>query len=87
MFKISHRGFYVIAGLIYLMVFGGTIVSFLRYRYNLSGKKIMGLGIGLIVLAIGFFVIPDFKVIFPLLNFLTLLLGVALLFVGFCYKD
>lgn len=87
MFKISHRGFYVIACLIYLIVFGGTIVSFLKYRYNLNGKKIMGLGIGLLILAIGFFVIPDFKVIFPLLNFLTLLLGVALLFVGFFYKD
>jgi hypothetical protein len=87
MFGISLRGFFVIALLIYSIVFIGTIVSFLKYRNNLNGKKIMILGIGLIILAIGFFTILDFKVNFPLLNFLTLLLGVVLLFVGFCYKD
>lgn len=87
MFNIDWRGFYVIACLIYSIVFLGTIVSFLKYRHNLNGKKIMGLGIGLIILAIGLFAIPDFKVVFPLLNFLTLLLGVVLLFVGFCFKN
>jgi len=82
MFEINHEGFLIIAALIYLIVFIGTPISFFKYKDRLNENKIMGLGIGLIVLAIGLFSIESFF-IFPLLNFLTLLLGVVLLFTGF----
>lgn len=85
MFKINYEGFLIIAALIYSIVFIGTSISFLKYKDRLNENKIMGLGIGLIILAIGLFSIESFF-IFPLLNFLTLLLGVVLLFIGFFSK-
>ena len=82
MFEINHEGFLIIAALIYSIVFIGTSISFLKYKDRLNENKIMGLGIGLMILAIGLFSIKSFF-IFPLFNFLTLLLGVVLLFIGF----
>lgn len=87
MFKISMLGFYIIALIIYTLIFLGTAFSLIKFRQNINGKKMMFLGLGQIVLGFVFLNIPEFKLGFPLLNFLTLLLGTVLIYIGFCYKD
>lgn len=78
MFHINMFGFQLIAFIIYILIFLGTAVSFIKFKQNINGQKIMLLGLGLIVLGFGFLNVPEFKIGFPLLNFLTLLLGVVI---------
>lgn len=87
MFQIRMLGFYIIAFIIYILIFLGTALSFIKFRHNINGKKIMFLGLGQIILGFVFLNVPEFKFGFPLLNFLTLLLGTILSYIGFCYKD
>jgi hypothetical protein len=79
--------FYIISFIIYSLIFFGTALSFIKFKKNINGKKIMFWGLTLIVLGFGFLNVPEFKILFPLLNFLTLLLGIVLSYIGFCYKD
>lgn len=87
MFHINMFGFYLIAFIIYILIFLGTALSFIKFKRNINGRKIMLWGFVLIVLGFGFLNVPEFKIGFPMLNFLTLLLGVVLSYIGFCYKD
>ncbi len=87
MFQINTSVFSIIAYLIYITIFLGIAFSFLKFRHNLSGIKIMLSGIGLIILGFGFLTVSDFKFMFPLLNFIILSLGAIIIFIGLCYKD
>lgn len=84
---ISLHGFYIIEFIMYIIIFSGTALSFLKFRQNISGKKIMLLGLCLIILGFGFMSVTAFQFSFRLLDFLILLLGIILIFLGFCFKD
>ena len=86
-FQISLPVFYIIALFIYGIMFLGTPLSFLLFRKNINGMKTMFLGFILIVLGIAFLNTPDFKVNFPVLNFLSMLLGVIICYIGVCKKN
>lgn len=86
-FQVSLHGFYIIEVIIYIMIFLGTVLSFLKFKQNISGKKIMLMGLCLIILGFGFMSVPDFEYSLQLLDYLILLLGILLIFIGFCYKD
>ncbi|WP_027626384.1 hypothetical protein [Clostridium lundense] len=87
MFQVSLTGFYIIASIICIMIFSGIVLSFLKFRHNINGKKIMLLGLCLIILGFEFLNLPGFKLEYSSLNYLILFLGIILIFVGFCFKD
>lgn len=81
--KLTENGFLIISFLIILSVIVGIFVVGLKmFKGTISGKKTMFFGAELILLGYIFATITDFKVIFPNLSFITILLGVMISVVG-----
>jgi hypothetical protein len=86
-FQLTENGFAFINILLGATVVLGIIIAVLFFSKNLSGKKIMFLGGELILLGLIFNMIIDYKVRYPSLSFITILLGVIISFIGLCYKE
>lgn len=86
-FQLTESGFKIISVLLMITIILGIIVAVTFFRKNLNGKKIMLIGGELIFLGLIFNLIIDFKVRFPSLSFVTILLGTIICFIGLCRKD
>jgi hypothetical protein len=86
LFSLSEFGFKLISILFMVTILVGLIAAIL-FRRNLNGKKIMLIGGELILLGLIFNIIIDFKVRYPSLSFITILIGTIVSFIGLCKKD
>jgi ABC-type sulfate transport system permease subunit len=86
-FQLTENGFLVINILMAISIIFGIIIALLIFRNNLSGKKIMFLGGELIILGLIFNIIIDYKVRYPSLSFITILLGIVISIIGLCRKN
>lgn len=82
-FQVNYVFFYIIAFLVYTSIFLFIPISLWLKRKQSNSSKIMLLGILLIAISAVLFSESLFKIMFPLLNFLTLLFGILLGVVGF----
>jgi hypothetical protein len=87
LFYLSESGFRFISILLMVTIILGITVAVLFYRRNLTGKKIMLIGGELILLGLIFNIVVDFKIRFPSLSFITILLGTIISFIGLCRRD
>jgi hypothetical protein len=86
-FQLSENGFFIINILLGFVIVLGIVIALLFFRNNLSGKKIMFFGGELILLGLIFNMIVDYKVRYPSLSFMTILLGVVISLIGLCRKN
>jgi hypothetical protein len=86
-FQLNENGFFIINILLGLAIILGIIIALLFFRNNLSGKKLMFFGGELILLGFIFNMIVDYKVRYPSLSFMTILLGVVISLIGLCRKN
>lgn len=86
MFMLSQTGVKFILVLTLVMIVLGLIAAFTKFRENLTGLRIMGLGIIFIGLAVVFSKVITFNYLISALDLYVLLIGIALSFVGACWK-
>jgi hypothetical protein len=86
-FQLTENGFFIINILLGFAIILGIVIALLFYRNNLSGKKIMFFGGELILLGLIFNMIVDYKVRYPSLSFMTILLGIVISLIGLCRKN
>lgn len=88
LFQLTQLGFLVLSFMIILSIIVGTLVIILiSFKGNISGKKIMFFGGELILLGYIFTTILDFKISFPSVSFITILLGIIISIYGLCIQD
>lgn len=88
LFQLTQPGFLVLSFMIiFSMIVGVLIIMQRSIKGKISGKKIMLFGGELILLGYIFTTILDFKVRFPSLSFITILLGIIISIYGLCKKD
>lgn len=81
-FQVNVTIIHIIAFIIYTSIFIGTLLIFVLLRNRLNAIKIMLFGIGLLLISSILISIPDLQVNFTILNYLVLLLGVIVLYIG-----
>jgi tryptophan-rich sensory protein len=86
LFYLSEPGFNFIFASILIVIVVGLLLTIL-FRKNLTDKKIMFFGFEFILLGFIFFNIVDFKVHYPSLSFITILLGIVISFIGLLKKS
>jgi hypothetical protein len=88
MFKLSETGLKIISILLFISIIVGIIIIVANFfRRDLSGKKIMFFGGELILLGFIFNTVIDFRVRFPSLSFIIILLGTIISVAGLYKKD
>lgn len=87
LFRITETGFDAIVVLMLAAIISGLVFGFTRYRKNLTGGRIMAMGITFIALSVVLKYDATFNFRISALNFYLILLGLALLSVGFCWTN
>lgn len=87
LFRISETGFDTMVILMLAAIVSGLIFGFTRYRKNLTGGRIMAMGITFIALSVVLKYDATFNFRVSALNFYLILLGLALLSFGFCWPN
>ncbi|WP_342439464.1 hypothetical protein NSS79_11515 [Paenibacillus sp. FSL L8-0436] len=87
LFYLSENGFLIISALLGITIIIGILLALSFFRKNLTGKKLMLFGAELIFLGLIFNAIVDYKVRYPSLSFLTILLGAIISVIGLLSKD
>ncbi|WP_172250986.1 hypothetical protein [Saccharibacillus deserti] len=85
-FHLTLPGLKVIAVLLIAIMLSGLTATFTKFRHNLTGPKILSLGITFIALAFLFATTFNFNHAMPSLQFIVLLAGITLCFIGVCWK-
>lgn len=87
LFHITQEpGFKIIAILMLSIILIGLIAAFTVYRKNLNSGRIMSLGAILIAFSIAISHNSGFGFLMPALDLYLLLIGLAVLFVGVCWR-
>ncbi|CAM3980720.1 hypothetical protein [Saccharibacillus endophyticus] len=87
LFRITETGFDVIVILMLAAIISGLVFGFTRYRKNLTRGRIMAMGITFIGLSVVLKYDATFSFRVSALDFYLILLGLALLSVGFCWTN
>lgn len=84
---LSETGFNIINIAMLAVFVIGILVVLLFFRKNINGRKLMFFGGELILLGLIFNIVDDYKVRYPALAFLTILVGLIVSIIGLCIKD
>jgi len=87
LFRITETGFDAIVVLILAAIILGLVFGFTRYRKSLTGGRIMAMGITFIALSVVLKCDATFNFRMSALDFYLILLGLALLSIGFCWPN
>ncbi|WP_172193780.1 hypothetical protein [Saccharibacillus qingshengii] len=86
-FKVSQTGIKFIIIMIIILIVLGLVAAFTTFRKNLTGPKIMALGIVFIGLSVVFASVISFTYLVQSLHLIILLVGMTLVFIGVCWKN